>query len=273
MRGIAAGAIVGMPLLYTMEMWFHGITVSEWHLLGLLGVFLVVNFLFSLLSGFRDEYSVGEAVSEAITALALGLLFAGAFLWLIGEIGGGASLRDAIGKIVIEAGAVSLGVSFANAQMRRRDESGGAWPGESAQRADKDPERRQLEADFKEAVAALAGATVFSLNVAPTEEVLVIAGRLGPWRALALLAATVILCYVILFASQFKEHSVHVPSAFQHPAAETAIVCALSLITGFVLLALVGQRGVFASASTAIAATITLGLPATVGGAAGRLII
>ena len=57
MAAVAGGAIVGMPLLYTMEMWFHGMTLSEIHLLILLGVILIMNFGFSLVSGFRHDQS------------------------------------------------------------------------------------------------------------------------------------------------------------------------------------------------------------------------
>lgn len=29
-RGVSGGLIVGIPLLYTMEMWFLGITLADW---------------------------------------------------------------------------------------------------------------------------------------------------------------------------------------------------------------------------------------------------
>ena len=47
---------------------------------------------------------------------------------------------------------------------------------------------------------------------------------------------------VILFASGFEEHRVHVKSLFQNPWAETALTCAVSLVVTYCLLLLVGQR-------------------------------
>jgi hypothetical protein len=70
-----------------MEMWRHGMTASEWHLLLLLAASLVVNFVFSLSSGFRHRYSPVEAASESVTAVALGMIYSFAVLWLIGEVG------------------------------------------------------------------------------------------------------------------------------------------------------------------------------------------
>src|SRR5688500_3560629 len=86
MAAIAGGAIVGMPLIYTMEMWFNGMTLSPWHVLGILGATLVVNFFFCLISGFRDEWGLGEAVAESITSVGIALVFATVMLWLVSAI-------------------------------------------------------------------------------------------------------------------------------------------------------------------------------------------
>ena len=277
LRAVAGGSIVGMPLLYTMEMWEHGTSLPEWHLLALLAAMLVVNFLFSLLSGFREEYSVAEAISEAVTGVGVAMLLSAAVLLLIGELTSDLSREVIVGKILIEATAVSLGIAFANAQVEGKSRTGeedGAKPG--ANRDDRDqlgPRDRQLRADLKDAVAALAGACVFALNVAPTEEITLIASRLSPWQLLALLAASVVLCDVILYAAQFRDHPVHVKSFFQSRPAEIVLTCAISLLVATGLLLLHGHGDMMRQWPTAIAAIVTLGLPAMVGGAAGRLII
>ncbi|HTE20376.1 MAG TPA: TIGR02587 family membrane protein [Armatimonadota bacterium] len=283
MRGLAGGAILGLPLLYTMEMWWHGMTLSEWHLLGILGVVLLANFLFSILSGFRDSYSFSSALSESITSVGIGLLFSAAILALIGELSMNASPSENVGKIVLESAAVSIGVCFANAQVRGRSRTGddteegagadGQSGGKKPGAAEEDLQRLQLQADFKDAAATGVGATAFALNIAPTEEVLMIAVRLSPWQQLLILGASLALCYIILFASGFEDHQVHVKGIFQHPVAETMLTGALSLGVAFVLLWLLGQREAMSHPATAVATVVTLGLPAVVGGAAGRLIV
>jgi uncharacterized membrane protein len=121
--------------------------------------------------------------------------------------------------------------------------------------------------------ATIAGAVVFALNIAPTEEVMLIATQSGPWRLLLMLATGVVLCYIILFASGFEEHRVHVKSILQHPWAETTMNCAAALLVAAGLLVLLGQREHLRDPATFVGATVTLGLPAMVGGAAGRLVL
>jgi putative integral membrane protein (TIGR02587 family) len=270
MRAIAGGSIVGMPLLYTMEMWWHGATFSPWHLLGLLGCILGLNFVFDLLSGFRDEYSVSSAISEAISSVGIGVVFSTLVLWLIGELEATMSALEWIGKILAEALVVSIGVSFANSQFDKSSRTGD--DGKNADAARSDPERAQLRADLRDAASTIAGATVFAMNVAPTEEIIMIASRISPWQQLAILGFSLLLCYIILFASGFEEQEVYVESFSQKPWAEVLVGCALSLMVAAALLMLLGQREITSDLSLFVAATITLGLPAIVGGAAGRIV-
>jgi len=276
LRAIAAGSIVGMPLLYTMEMWWRGTTVTEWHLLALLGGSLVVNFLFSLVSGFRPRYSVGEAASESVTAVALGMLYSLAILWLIGEVTVGQALSDVLGRVLVETAPVSLGISFANYQVRNRsrdgdnpDDANGVAAGD---RHDHDPERLQLRQDLTDLSATVGGATLFAYNVAPTEEILVIATRTSPLHQLLIVGVSLVLCYMILFAAGFKKRKVFVPSPFQSPLAETVMAYAVSLIMALLLLLMVGVPEATSSFSLTVSMVVALGLPAVVGASAGRLI-
>lgn len=283
LRAVAGGAIVGLPLLYTMEMWWSGITLSSWHLLAALAGIVGVNFLFSLLSGFRESYSFTDALSEAVTSVGIGIVFSTLVLALIGSLNFDMAPIEWIGKILLEAVAVSVGVSFANAQVLGKSRSGeasgggaqgsGAQGGASQAETQGSPEQRQLRQDLRDVGATLAGATVFAMNVAPTEEIVMIAVRLEPWQQLVMLASLPVLAYIILFASGFEQQKTHVPGPLQHPWAETAMIVAMSLGVSFALLVLFGFPGSLSHASTAVATTITLGLPATIGGAAGRLIV
>lgn len=118
----------------------------------------------------------------------------------------------------------------------------------------------------------MSGATLFACNMAPTEEIIKIAARLSAWQHLILMAASLLLCYMILFAAGFRKRRVFVPSPFQSPLAETVMAYAVSLVIAFILLQLVGVPEATARIPTAVAATVTLGLPAVVGASAGRLI-
>lgn len=271
LRAIAGGSLVGIPLLFTMEMWQHGMSFSEWELLLILAATLLLNTVFCYLSGFRDENSFGSAVMESVTAVAIALLFSTVILGLIGELEIGGSWRVELGKILVEAAAVSMGISFANSQMKgsRGEDEGneGAPKREEVSAGD-----RQLKADLREFSAAAVGSTIFALNVAPTEEITLIAARLSPWQLLALLMASLLLCYIILFAAGFRKHEVHVEGIFQHPVVEMLLTAAISLITAGFLLLLLGEGSLLSHPATAVASIVTLGLPAIIGGAAGRLV-
>jgi putative integral membrane protein (TIGR02587 family) len=280
LRAVAGGSIVGMPLLYTMEMWYHGATLSPWHQLGVLGAMLVVNFAFCLVSGFRHDSGVAEAVMEAVTSVGIALVYSGLILLLIGTIDPPTSLAESVGKVLLEAAAVSLGVSFADVHFRGKSRTGenddqgreDAKPDDEPKPSPAELERMQLRADLLDVSATVAGSTLFALNIAPTEEVLLIASRLGPVQLLALLAFTVGLCYVILYASGFENQPVYVRGVFQSAWAETVMTVAVSLLAGLALMWLLGEREILSDRAPLVAGAVVLGLPATVGGAAGRLI-
>jgi putative integral membrane protein (TIGR02587 family) len=198
LRAIAAGAITGIPLLYTMELWWHGMMLSEWHLLALLAVTLCINFGFCLFSGFRDRYTVGEAADEAITAVAIALFFSISVLWLIGEVTFVETGADIVGRVLIAAVPVSLGISFANSQVRGKSRFGDDRQGPDIGSMPR-PERhrRQLRDDLRNVGVTISGALVFAFNIAPTEEVLKIAQRMPAWRSVVLLGASLGLCYSI----------------------------------------------------------------------------
>jgi putative integral membrane protein (TIGR02587 family) len=284
LRGLAAGSIVGMPLLFTMEMWWHGMTLSEGHLLALLAASLLVNFVFCYFWGFRATYSAREAASESVTSVAIGMLFSLGVLALIREVRFDEAWSEIIGKVLIEAAPVSLGVSFANAHIRNKSRTGeepdnGGNPGgggEGGAAGDARPGTEslefQLKQDLRDLGATFTGATLFAYNVAPTEEVIMIASRIPAWQHLLVVAASLALGYAIVFASGFKERQVHVPGFFQKPLVETVMVYAASLLVAFALLYLVGVPGAVSNTSLAVKSTVTLGLVASVGGAAGRLV-
>lgn len=271
LAAVAAGSIVAMPLLFTMETWWRGMTMSPARLLALLAAIFLVNFLFNFLSGFREgALRLADAAEEAVTAVGLGIVLAAAILALIGELTLADSRQVMAGKVLLEAAVVSIGVSFANTQIRGRSRRG--ENGKPKNEAFLDLERLQMRADLRDFSAAAAGATVFSLNIAPTEEVQMVAAQLSDWQHLILIAASLLLCYVIMFATGFEEHHVYVESLFQSPAVETLVTCAVAYLVAGALLYFMGFADPAAQPRVFASHIAVLGLPACVGGAAGRLI-
>jgi putative integral membrane protein (TIGR02587 family) len=277
---VTGGAIVGMPLLYTMEMWLHGLLLGPGQQLAILSGILVVNWLFSIVSGFRHEYGVKAALLESVSAVGIGMVFSSLILWLVGEIAPGDAWDEITGKVLLQTSAVSIGVSVADAHVRGKQRAGeeeGSGDAGGGEPSRKPPpgrgqlERWQLKQDIRDISASLTGAVVYSINIGPTEEVVMIAGRLSPWQLGAVVLASLALCYVILYASGIKDHPVHIESLVQSPPAETIITYAASLAVAFGLLWVLGEPEAMGSLNSRVAATLVLGLPASVGGAAGRI--
>jgi putative integral membrane protein (TIGR02587 family) len=280
LRGVAGGTIFGMPLLYTMEVWQHGLSFHSRHLLGALAVILGLNVVFSFFAGVREHYSAetfSEALEDAVTAVGLGLAIAFVVLWLTGRIDPAQDgWNPIVGKVLLEACVVSVGITFTNFKFRQK---GDARQGEDANHRDPgfknlSNEQKQLRADLNDWAATVAGAFVFAFNVAPTEEVVLIALDLSPAQLLVLLLATIVMAYVILYAAGFKDHKVYEKdSVFQSPFAETAMTVAGALLVAALLLVLIGRPESLASPDAFVACVVALGFPAVVGAAAGRLIV
>jgi putative integral membrane protein (TIGR02587 family) len=278
LRGIAGGTIVGVPLLYTMEVWFHGVSFNTMHLLGALLLTLLLNLVFSYFGGLRERYdraSFTGAIDDGVTAVGIGVFVAAGVLALIGQINpGDDGVGAVIGKIVMEGCIVSVGVTFTNFKFRQKaDERTGATAPESGN-SGLSNEQKQLHADLMDLAAAATGAFVFAFNVAPTEEIVLIASGLGPDALVVLLLASTAMAYVILFAAGFKDHKVYEKdSLFQAPGPEVVMTVAVALLVAALLLLLFGETSAMATPSMFIAAVITLSFPAAVGAAAGRLVI
>src|SRR3712207_9333165 len=71
-RAFSGAFLFGIPLLYTMEMWWLGDVAGPGHLLLVLGIALVANFGLVLAAGFKEEKSLFSRIEQTIDAVAVG---------------------------------------------------------------------------------------------------------------------------------------------------------------------------------------------------------
>ncbi len=126
-----------------------------------------------------------------------------------------------------------------------------------------------------DAGATVLGATIVAFAIAPTDEVPMIAAALtGPWL-LGLILASLALSYVIVFEASFSAPTRR--SAYRgvlrSPLGETVGAYLVSLLTGALMLWLFQLIRPGDPLQQIVAYVIVLGLPATIGGAAGRLAV
>jgi putative integral membrane protein (TIGR02587 family) len=104
-RGISGGFLFGVPLLYTMEVWWIGSSAKPLRLLIAITITFTIVFLINQTTGFRStsNVSIRDTLIDSVEALALGLFCTTCVLVLFQEITLQTSLAGALGKLIYEA--------------------------------------------------------------------------------------------------------------------------------------------------------------------------
>jgi putative integral membrane protein (TIGR02587 family) len=268
-HGAAGGFLFGIPLLYTMELWFIGLRVSALHSLLLLLVSIAMSWVFVLTIGFREQEPPGtwDVLAEVIDAIGISIVVTVVSLLMLGRIGPGMPLDAVVGRIAVELLPVSLGVAIANHILPRNEDRRRA--------SDERGEPPRGNATVRDLVAAAGGALFLSLNIAPTDEVDLLAGELSEVQLVLLMLFSLLITYGIVFEAGFRNERARreSPGILQQPLTETVIAYLLSLAVCFLAMRLVGAITPNESIWTIVAQTVVLAFPGSLGAAAGRLAV
>jgi len=122
-RGASGGFLFGVPLLYTMEVWQIGSSVSMLRVLLALVLTFAIVLMLNQTAGFRKtgNLSLEDAAMDTVEALAIGTICAGVTLILLREITLETPLNEALGKIIYEGVPFTLGVALANQFLSNKD--------------------------------------------------------------------------------------------------------------------------------------------------------
>jgi putative integral membrane protein (TIGR02587 family) len=197
-RAFAGAIIFGLPLLMTMEMWFLGISLHPARLLVFLGVNFLILVGLSRFGGFERTDTMGEDVMDALAACGVGIIGAAAILWLLAIVDPSMPLDEIAGKIVIQSVPMSFGAMIARKQLS----GGGAEPA--------DEEAALRGAGYGGQLFLMtAGALFLSFNVAPTEEMILIAYMMSTWHLLALVLVSLLLLHLFVYRVGFAGQEEH----------------------------------------------------------------
>jgi putative integral membrane protein (TIGR02587 family) len=259
-RAFGGALLFSFPLLMTMEMWSLGMAVERWRLLAFLLLTLPMLIGLSYYAGFEATFRLKDEVLDALAAFAVGFLLSAMLLAIFGvlsvdEIGN----QHALGKISLCAVPAAVGALLAGKQLGERG------PGER-EKADAGP----LGEIFLMAV----GAAFLAFNVAPTEEMIVIAYQMGPLATLLLMAVSIALLHLFVYQLGFPGESrrreaggfMRTFVAFTAPGYGVALLMSLYLLWTF------GRTDGVAVHEIATM-TIVLGFPAAIGAATARLVV
>lgn len=256
MRGASGAVILGLPLVYTQEVWLHGATLPPTAILGLLAVSFVLNVSLSRFVGF-ERGRTHRPLEDAVVGFGSAFLLAAGLLFLLDRINTSMALDNVLGIIALTSIPTSLGFALGNALA----------PVGGGEGAD------EMKGHAGELLAAGAGAVVLSLNIAPTEEPVLLASQLGVVRLLAVLAVSIAFSFAIVFYAEFggKTQRAQSPGVIQSPTVETLLAYLVAFVVAGLLLASFGE--IDGLNGTSLAETIVLGFPASMGAALGRLLV
>lgn len=272
--GASGGFLFGIPLLYTMEVWFIGSFVQPAILLSILGITFIIILLLNRIEGFRTRESetLPGAIAETIETLAIGMTCALLMLVILQRIDWQTPLTEILGKVVFEGVPFSLGVAFSRSLLSGSDEADLEQGSLQSQGKERSLIWRDTSADL---AATLIGALFVAFSIAPTDEIAVLAASASPSWLLIIMIVSLTISYGIVFAANFTNYDRRrqQQGLFQSPQAETIISYLVSLVAGMLMLWFF-QKITFGDPWFIwLRYGIILALPASIGGAAGRLAV
>ena len=263
-RGVAGGLMFSLPLLYTMEMWWAGIIAHPYRLTAYVVATFILLLGYNRCAGLRRDSSMSEVAIDSVEEMGIGLFLSALVLFLLGRITHGMPATEIVGMIVVEAMTVAIGVSIGTAQLG----AGGKEDEGLEQSSNKN------EPHFGgQMIFAFCGALLFAANIAPTEEVVILAIQTSWVKLSGLAIFSLLIAFLILHYSDFKGASQFVRA--DHSTVillGTVVTYAIALSSAALILWFFGRfDGV--TPFTVLAQTLVLGVPATLGASAGRLLL
>lgn len=276
--GASGGFLFGIPLLYTMEVWSIGSYVRPFILLYILAVTYIVVFLLNRVEGFRKNSRNGllEAATESVESLSIGIVCATLMLVLLQQITEQTSLSQALGKIVFETVPFSLGVALSKSILSQ-DASSSRNPNSSNNQQPTQKNNRQII--WSDTIADLSatsiGAIIIGFSIAPTDEITVLAAGFSASWLLVLIGVSLLISYGIVFSSGFtnQQKRRQQKGLFQSPLGETIFSYLVALISSALMLWFFQRLSLSDPWELWVRHSLILALPATIGGAAGRLAV
>ena len=261
-RAFGGALLFAFPLLMTMEMWFLGFTLDPLRLILFVLLSLPLIYGLAYYSGFRSAQTFRDHLLDALSALFVGFVVAVGLLALFGVIGPGQPPDEIAGKIALQTVPGAMGATLARKQLAGRD-------GEAA--PDPIEEADHRAGYLSELFLMAAGALFVVLNVAPTEEMVLISYMMSPWQTLGLIVLSLGVLHAIVYTLGF---------AGQHPHERPWLAFIHFTVPGYVLVLAVGLyvQWTFGhveghSLAPLLATTVVLAFPGAIGAGAARLLI
>lgn len=260
-RAFAGAVLFGLPLFMTMEMWWLGFLIRPERLALFLLVSIPMLWALSWLAGFREDVSWGDALVDAGIAYLVAFMASAGMLLLVGTIKADTSLYELLGKIAVQSVPAGMGATLARSQLGMQDEE------------EETASRRESYAGELFLVAG--GALFLAFNVAPTEEIILIAHQQNTlWHVLALIILSIGIMHAFVYAVEFRgQHGIaaHQSAALEFLRLTLPGYIVVLLVCLYVLWTFGRLDGM--APFMALKLVLVLGFPGALGGATARLVM
>jgi putative integral membrane protein (TIGR02587 family) len=231
-------------------------------------------FLLTRTSGFRSSKDVRaiDAAIDSVDAVAVGLVCVTIVLVLLREITATTPPAEALGKVVYEALPFAIGVALARHFLQRSRDADDDADSDSSAKDEAAPDT-SINATFADLGATVIGAVFIAFNISPTDEVPMLAAASSPAWLLGIVGASLVISYGIVFEAGFSSQTKRrqQQGVLQHPLTETVVCYLVALLSAAFMLWLFQNLDLAAPWPMTLSHVLVLGLPACIGGAAGRL--
>ena len=260
-RAVGGAMIFALPILMTMEMWSLGFYMDRVRLAILIVVTLPLLVGLSHFSGFEETFDFLEDLVDALVAYAVGFVTAAVILLLLGVLGSGQSLDEIVGKLALQAVPGSIGALLAHSTFGQRSEHN-------------DEERARPSGYWSQIFVMGAGALFLAFNIAPTEEVVLLAYKMTPWHSAGLALLSIVAMHAFVYAVDFSgEHELGQGNSLWSVFLRYSVVgYAVALTISAYVLWTFGRLDA-TSLHESVTTVLVLAFPASIGAAAARLIL
>ena len=266
-RSLTGAFLFGVPFIYTMEMWWIATYMDVWKLLAFVTVALIVNIAFGRMIRSDQPQPLLGAVEEAIYNIAIGVIGALIVLLVLNRIRANDPLREILAKVLLETIPLSIGAAVTKKAQKDRK-----------RRREERPEEQKAGAPgqtwrlvFLHAGIALAGGLFLSFPLASTEEIQLLAAGVTDWHMLAVVFFSILVTYMIIYRASLAPSWAGGEGKDPFPIlTNTLMTYSVALLGAVATLYLFDQVNLGDPFFFVLDQTLILGLPATIGGAAGR---
>lgn len=264
-RAFGGALIFSLPMLMTMELWWFGFTMDRYRMALLIVMALPVLVGLAHRVGFEATFDWREDIRDAFIALAIGIASSAAILAFFNVVNMAMPADEIIGKIAIQSVPASIGALLGRSQFGGSEE-------------DEDEEERAGEdkafSGYGGALFMMGiGALFLSLNVAPTEEMVLISYMMTPWHAVGLVVFSLLIMHAFVYAVAFEGG---LPGSKEPWWADfirfTVVGYLICLLISLYTLWVLGRTDGLAMMPIMMA-SVVLAFPAAIGAAAARLIL